>query len=187
MLICLTVFADASFDHRSGIAASAGWFRADGRVHKISKVIGWCNLLFCGYSNPSLVSERVPAFGAIKHTRHLNNPLPLLTRQIALTLVFECVPSREGKAESWCITGIAVLLRTRSRSISYSLHLVALSFYLNLVVVFSGSLPLSWLPSGGRHWHGTCARAQNAVSFPRPSVSSLGACCRHTRNTDPCL
>lgn len=38
MPICLTVFADASFDHRSGIAAFAGWFRADGCVHKISKV-----------------------------------------------------------------------------------------------------------------------------------------------------
>jgi ribonuclease HI len=38
MPICLTVFADASFDHRSGIAAFGGWFRADGRVHKISKV-----------------------------------------------------------------------------------------------------------------------------------------------------
>jgi ribonuclease HI len=38
MPICLTVFADASFDHRSGIAAFAGWFRAAGSVHKISKV-----------------------------------------------------------------------------------------------------------------------------------------------------
>jgi ribonuclease HI len=38
MPICLTVFADASFDHVSGIAAFAGWFRAAGRVHKISKV-----------------------------------------------------------------------------------------------------------------------------------------------------
>ena len=38
MPICLTVFADASFDHRSGIAAFAGWFRAAERVHKISKV-----------------------------------------------------------------------------------------------------------------------------------------------------
>src|ERR1700752_4752267 len=35
---CLTVFADASFDHKSGIAAFAGWFRAAGRIHKISKV-----------------------------------------------------------------------------------------------------------------------------------------------------
>lgn len=38
--ICLTVFADASFDHTSGIAAFAGWFRAAGSVHKISKVSG---------------------------------------------------------------------------------------------------------------------------------------------------
>jgi len=38
MSVCLTVFADASFDHSSGIAAFAGWFRADGRVHKISQV-----------------------------------------------------------------------------------------------------------------------------------------------------
>ena len=38
MPICLTVFADASFDHRSGITAFAGWFRAAGSVHKISKV-----------------------------------------------------------------------------------------------------------------------------------------------------
>lgn len=38
MPVCLTVFADASFDHRSGIAAFAGWFRAAGNVHKISKV-----------------------------------------------------------------------------------------------------------------------------------------------------
>jgi hypothetical protein len=38
MLICLTELADASFDHRSGIAAFAGWFRAAGRVHKKSKV-----------------------------------------------------------------------------------------------------------------------------------------------------
>ncbi len=35
---CLTVFADASFDHKSGIAAFAGWFRAAGRIHRISKV-----------------------------------------------------------------------------------------------------------------------------------------------------
>jgi len=38
MPVCLTVFADASFDHRSGIAAFAGWFRSAGSIHKISKV-----------------------------------------------------------------------------------------------------------------------------------------------------
>lgn len=38
MPVCLTVFADASFDHRSGIAAFAGWFRTAASIHKISKV-----------------------------------------------------------------------------------------------------------------------------------------------------
>ena len=38
MPTCLTVFADASFDHGSGIAAFAGWFRAAASTHKISKV-----------------------------------------------------------------------------------------------------------------------------------------------------
>jgi ribonuclease HI len=38
MSTCLTVFADASFDHRSGIAAFAGWFRRAGSIHRISKV-----------------------------------------------------------------------------------------------------------------------------------------------------
>jgi len=38
MPVCLTVFADASFDHSSGIAAFAGWFRKARSVHKISKV-----------------------------------------------------------------------------------------------------------------------------------------------------
>src|SRR5450631_3403471 len=34
---CLTVLVDASFDHRTAIPPFAGWFRTDGRVHKISK------------------------------------------------------------------------------------------------------------------------------------------------------
>ena len=38
MPTCLTVFADASFDRRSGIAAFAGWFRTAGSIHRISKV-----------------------------------------------------------------------------------------------------------------------------------------------------
>ena len=38
MPTCLTVFADASFDHGSGIAAFAGWFRTAGSIHRISKV-----------------------------------------------------------------------------------------------------------------------------------------------------
>ena len=38
MPTCLTVFADASFDHGSCIAAFAGWFRTAGSIHRISKV-----------------------------------------------------------------------------------------------------------------------------------------------------
>ena len=38
MSTCLTVFADASFDHGTGIAAFAGWFRTTGTIHRISKV-----------------------------------------------------------------------------------------------------------------------------------------------------
>ena len=38
MSTCLTVFADASFDHGSGIAAFAGWFRTAATIHRISKV-----------------------------------------------------------------------------------------------------------------------------------------------------
>jgi ribonuclease HI len=38
MPVCLTVFADASFDHKSGIATFAGWFRTADSIHRISKV-----------------------------------------------------------------------------------------------------------------------------------------------------
>jgi ribonuclease HI len=67
---CLTVFADASFDHKSGIAVFAGWFRADGRVHKISKV---SERRFASSNEAELVALCAAVLVALGHQRSFND------------------------------------------------------------------------------------------------------------------
>lgn len=66
MPTCLTVFADASFDRASGIAAFAGWFRTDGSVHKISKV---SERRFASSNEAELVALCATVLVALSHQR----------------------------------------------------------------------------------------------------------------------
>lgn len=60
------MFADASFDHRSGIAAFAGWFRKAGNVHKISKV---SERRFRSSNEAELVALCATVLVALRHQR----------------------------------------------------------------------------------------------------------------------
>lgn len=66
MPVCLTVFADASFDQRSGIAAFAGWFRKAGSVHKISKV---SDRRFRSSNEAELMALGAAVLVALRHQR----------------------------------------------------------------------------------------------------------------------
>jgi ribonuclease HI len=70
MPVCLTVFADASFDQRSGIAAFAGWFRKAGSVHKISKV---SDRRFRSSNEAELMALGATVLVALRHQRTFSN------------------------------------------------------------------------------------------------------------------
>ena len=70
MPICLTVFADASFDRASGIAAFAGWFRTDGSVHKISKV---SERRFASCNEAELMALCATVLVALRRQRHFGD------------------------------------------------------------------------------------------------------------------